>query len=57
MDREGSYLFKKRSLPRRTRSESRFREERGAEGEGEERNKSLIAPSPLPDWGLFMDIC
>lgn len=34
------------------------RREEGEEGEGggAERNRFLKAPSPRPDWGLFMDI-
>lgn len=53
------YLFEKRSLPRRTRRETRRRgegEEEEEEGGGAERNRSLMAPSPRPDC-VFMGIC
>lgn len=57
----GNGYFEKKSLPRRTRRETRRRgegedEEEGEEGGGAERNRSLKAPSPRPDWRLFMDI-
>ena len=58
---EGNGYFEKRSLPRRTRRETRRRgegeDEEEEEGGGAERNRSLKAPSPRPGWGLFMDIC
>lgn len=60
LDRGNGYLFEKRSLPRRTRRETRRLgegEDEEEEGGGPERNRSLMAPSPRPDWGLFMDIC
>lgn len=52
----GRYLFEKRSLPRRTRIDTRRREEErvgDGGGAGAERNKSLMAPSPRPDGDLF----
>lgn len=54
----GGYLFEKRSLPRRTRRDTRCREEGATEeAEGVERNRSLMGPSPLLRRGFFKDIC
>lgn len=60
LDKGNGYLFEKRSLPRRTRRVTRRRgegEDEEEEGGGAERNRSLMDPSPRPDWGLFMGIC
>jgi hypothetical protein len=53
--RKGRCYFEKISLPRRTRRDTRRREGEIGEGGGEERNRSLMAPSPR-DWGLLIDI-